>query len=52
MDNMLAQFLSGLVPVAIFIAFVIYASYVFKTKVQPTNEINDNKSGSENEQKN
>ena len=52
MDNMLEQVLSGLIPVAILTAFVIYAVYVFKTKVQPSNTRSQNKSGSENEQKN
>ena len=51
MDNMLAQFLSGLIPVAIFTAFVIYAIYVFKTKVQSVYEINQNENGSKNKQK-
>jgi|GEM_PF-2519055 hypothetical protein len=52
MDNMLEQFFSGLIPVAILTAFVIYAIYVFKTKVQSGNERNQNKSGSRNGQKN
>ncbi|RDK82322.1 UNVERIFIED_ORG: hypothetical protein DFO82_2667 [Idiomarina abyssalis] len=52
MDNMLEQLFSGLIPVAILSVFVIYAIYVFKTKVQPDNERNQNKTGSENEQKN
>lgn len=52
MDNMLEQFLSGLIPAAILTAFVIYAIYVFKTKVQSDSEKNQNKSRSENGQKN
>lgn len=52
MNNMLSQFLTGLAPVVIFTAFVIYAVYVFKTKVQPFNDMNDNENGSENENKN
>lgn len=52
MDNMLEQILSGLIPVSILTAFVIYAIYVFKTKVRPNNERNQNKTESENEQKN
>ena len=52
MDNMLEQFISGLIPFAILTAFVIYAIYVFKTKVQPDSERNQNKIGSRNGQKN
>lgn len=52
MDNMTAQFLSGLIPFGGLIAFIALAIYTFKTKVLPNYEKEQNKKRAKNEQRN
>lgn len=40
MDNMLEQVLGGVIAFAIFIAFIVYAIYIYRTKVRPKSQKN------------
>lgn len=51
MDNMSEQFLSGLIPFGLLIAFIVFAIYTFKTKVLPNYERNQEKDKLENEKR-
>lgn len=51
MDNMFEQFLSGLIPFGVLIAFIVLAIYTFKTKVLPNYERSQEKDELENEQR-
>lgn len=51
MDNMLEQFLSGLIPFLGLIAFIALAIYTFKTKVLPNCEKEQNSKRTKNEQR-